>query len=151
MKHFVFLGIGIAITLVFFILSYSQSFNIFEQLYFNQGFNDQLYNLSMYPVLALIMIILTWGAAALYYYVINSVNFDRWYHWAGVLGITTLVSPIVCYLYIDSALKNAGLAYGGESVQFAMQLLLMSAVLFVVASFSMRWWSTNCRHTPIPQ
>ena len=24
-------------------------------------------------------------------------------------------------------------------------------VLFVIASFAMRWWSSNCRHTPIPE
>ena len=27
----------------------------------------------------------------------------------------------------------------------------VAAVTFVIASYSMRWWSSNCRHTPIPQ
>ena len=151
MKRFVFLGIGLVVTLVFLALTYSQNCNILEMFYFNQGFNDQLYNLSVYPMVGIIVAGLAWGGAAVYYYAINSVNFDRWYHWAGVLAIVTLLAPIVCYFFINGVLRDNGLDYGGESVQFVMQLFIMTALLFVVASFSMRWWSTNCRHTPIPQ
>ncbi len=151
MKRVVFLAIGLVITLVFVALSYSQNSNIFEMLYFNQGFNDQLYNLNVYPMVAMIVAGMAWAGAGVYYYVINSVNFDRWFHWAGVLGVITLAAPVVCYAVINGILKNNGLDYTGEAVQFIMQLFVMTAVLFVVASFSMRWWSTNCRHTPFPQ
>lgn len=151
MKRVVFLAIGLVITLVFVALSYSQNSNIFEMLYFNQGFNDQLYNLNVYPMVAMIVAGMAWAGAGVYYYVINSVNFDRWFHWAGVLGVITLAAPIVCYAVINGILKSNGLDYTGEAVQFIMQLFVMTAVLFVVASFSMRWWSTNCRHTPFPQ
>lgn len=151
MNKVIYLAAGLAVTLVFLALSYSQNCNIFEMLYFNQGFNDQLYNLSVYPVVAMIVAGLAWGGAAVYYYAINSVNFDRWYHWAGVLAVVTLVAPIVCYMVINGILNDNGLDYGGEAVQFIMQLFIMTAVLFTVASFSMRWWSTNCRHTPFPQ
>jgi len=151
MKRVVFLAIGLVITLVFVALSYSQNSNIFEMLYFNQGFNDQLYNLNVYPMVAMIVAGMAWAGAGVYYYVINSVNFDRWFHWAGVLGVITLAAPVVCYAVINGILKSNGLDYTGEAVQFIMQLFVMTAVLFVVASFSMRWWSTNCRHTPFPQ
>ncbi len=151
MRKFVFLAIGLAITLVFIALSYSQNSNIFEILYFNQGFNDQLYNLSVYPTVALILVAMAWGGAAIYYFAINSVNFDRWYHWAGVLGIVTIASPIVCYLVINNVLHSNGLDYAGEAGHFIVQLFIMTAILFIVASFSMRWWSTNCHHTPFPQ
>jgi len=29
--------------------------------------------------------------------------------------------------------------------------VLFAAVLYIIASYSMRWWSSNCRHTPLPQ
>jgi hypothetical protein len=101
--------------------------------------------------MALITIAITWGAAAIYYYAINSVKFDRWYHWLAVAAIVTLLVPIACYAYNDAVFASAGLGYIGESIVFQLQNLLWTPLLFVIASFSMRWWSSNCRHTPFPQ
>ncbi len=151
MKHLVYLIIGVAITIVFFVLSCSDSFNIYEQLFFSQGYNDKMFNLDMYPVIAAITIVVAWGAAALYYYAIDSVKFDRWYHWLAVLGIVAVFTPVVCYIYNDTKFAAAGLMYAGEAISFEFQTALFSALLFIVASYSMRWWSRNCRHTPLPQ
>ena len=145
MKHLTYLIIGIAVTVLFFILSCTDGFNIYELMYFHQGFNDAMYNLDMYPVIAAITIFVAWGGAAIYYYAINSVKFDRWYHWLAVLA------PVVCYIYNDTVFANNGFMYIGESIQFEMQTVLFAALLYVVASYSMRWWSSNCRHTPLPQ
>ena len=151
MKHLVYLISGIVLTALFFILSCSDSFNIYEQMFFNQGFNDKMYNLSMYPVIAGITILVSWGGAAIYYYVINSVKFDRWYHWLAVLGIVAVLAPVICYIYNDAVFASNGLLYIGESIKFEMQTVLFAALLYIVASYSIRWWSSNCRHTPIPQ
>ncbi len=151
MKHLVYLICGIALTVLFSILSCTDGFNIWEQLYFNQGFNDKMFNLSMYPVIAAITILVAWGGAAIYYYAINSVKFDRWYHWLAVLGCVAVLAPVVCYIYNDTVFADNGLMYVGESIQFEFQTVLFAALLFIVASYSMRWWSSNCRHTPLPQ
>ncbi len=151
MKHLVYLICGIAATVIFFILSCTDGFNIWEQLFFNQGFNDKMYNLKMYPVIAALTIAVAWGGAAIYYYVINSVKFDRWYHWLAVMGAVAVMAPVICYIYNDTVFTQNGLAYAGESIRFEMQTILFAALLYIVASFSIRWWSTNCRHTPIPQ
>ena len=146
MKHLVYLIAGIVITVLFFILSCSDGFNIWEQMFFNQGYNDKMYNLNMYPVIAAITILVAWGGAAIYYFAINSVKFDRWYHWLAVLGVV-----VICYIYNDTVFANNGLLYVGESIQFEMQTVIFAALLYIVASYSMRWWSSNCRHTPMPQ
>ena len=151
MKHLTYLIIGIAITVLFFILSCTDGFNIWEQMFFNQGYNDKMYNLNMYPVIAAITILVAWGGAAIYYYAINSVKFDRWYHWLAVLGAVAVLAPVVCYIYNDTVFASNGLMYIGESIQFEMQTVLFAALLYIVASYSMRWWSSNCRHTPLPQ
>ena len=140
MKQITYLIAGIVVTVIFFILSCSDGFNIYEQMYFNQGYNDKMFNLDMYPVIA-----------AIYYYAINSVKFDRWYHWLAVMAVVIVLAPVACYVYNDTVFANNGLAYVGESIQFEMQTVLFAAVLYIVASFSMRWWSSNCRHTPLPQ
>ena len=100
----IFLVIGAVISVLFGFFSEP----VYEALYYSSGFSEAMHNNDAYGIVAIIAIAMTWGIAALYYYVINSVKFDRWYHW-------------------------------------------MSALLFTIASFSMRWWSSNCRHTPIPQ
>ena len=151
MKHLVYLIAGIVITVLFFILSCSDGFNIWEQMFFNQGYNDKMYNLNMYPVIAAITILVAWGGAAIYYYAINSVKFDRWYHWLAVMAVVAVVAPVICYIYNDAVFADNGLVYIGESIKFEMQTVLFAALLYVVASYSMRWWSSNCRHTPIPQ
>mgnify|MGYP007101867773 CR=1 FL=1 len=151
MKHLTYLICGIVITVLFFILSCTDGFNIWEQMYFNQGFNDKMFNLNVYPVIAAITILVAWGGAAIYYYAINSVKFDRWYHWLALLGAVAVLAPVICYIYNDTVFDNNGLMYVGESIQFEMQTVLFAALLYVVASYSMRWWSSNCRHTPLPQ
>ena len=71
MKQITYLIAGIVVTVIFFILSCSDGFNIYEQMYFNQGYNDKMFNLDMYPVIAAITILIAWGGAAIYYYDIN--------------------------------------------------------------------------------
>ena len=63
MKNLVFLIAGILVTVIFFILSCSDGFNIYEQMFFSQGYNDKMYNLNMYPVIAAITILVSWGGA----------------------------------------------------------------------------------------
>ncbi len=151
MKHLTYLIIGIAVTVLFFILSCTDGFNIYELMYYHQGFNDAMFNLDMYPVIAAITILVAWGGAAIYYYAINSVKFDRWYHWLAIMGVVAVLAPVICYIYNDSVFANNNMSYIGESVAFEMQTVLFAALLYVVASYSMRWWSSNCRHTPLPQ
>ena len=79
------------------------------------------------------------------------MKFDRWYHWLAVMGVVVVLAPVICYIYNDTVFANNGLTYIGESIQFEMQTVLFAALLYVIASYSMRWWSSNCRHTPLPQ
>ncbi|MBO4803442.1 MAG: hypothetical protein IKX18_03440 [Muribaculaceae bacterium] len=151
MKHIGFLITGIVVTVLFFILSCGFDYNIYEWMYTSQGFSDSMMNLNVYPVIAAITIIVAWGGAAIYYYAINSVKFDRWYHWLAVMAAVAVLSPVICYLYNDSVFSDSGLAYAGQAMRFEMVTVLFAAVLFIIASYSIRWWSSNCRHTPIPQ
>ncbi len=68
-----------------------------------------------------------------------------------MLVIVTLITPIICYFVTTGIFNSAGKDYAHEAMAFSVSNLLTVAVLFVIASFSIRWWSSNCRHTPIPQ
>ena len=146
-KKVTYLVVGIAITVLYWIFKVE----ILEKLYFAQGFSDEMYNNSIYGIMTAISIGMAWGVAAIYYYVINSVRFARWWHWLSMLVIVTLITPIICYFVTTGIFNSAGKDFTHEAMAFELSNMIAVAALFVVASFSIRWWSSNCRHTPIPQ
>ncbi len=146
-QNFIYLGLGIVATILFYVLRVSA----YECIYAVPGFSDQFYNAGLYDMIPLITIAVPWATAGIYYYAINSVRFDRWYHWLLVGGISTMLTIIIGYAVNSSVFSDMGLSYGAESLSFELANAVWAVVMFIVASFSMRWWSSNCRHTPIPQ
>lgn len=147
-KKAIYLLLGIAIAVLFIAIPDV----VFEALYRSENaYSDDMYNNGIYRVLAIVTVVMTWGIAAIYYYVINSVKFDRWWHWLAMLAIAAVLTPVACYITNNSMLPLSDMDYGSQAMQLELCNVLLSAVLFIVASFSLRWWSTNCRHTPIPQ
>ncbi len=145
--HFVYLAAGMVVSVLFFVLREE----CYALLFDHAGFSDALYNTGLYNTVALITIGMAWVCAGIYYYAINSVYFDRWYHWLAMLAVTVVLTPLVCYAVSASVLHADGLEYGQQNAAFELSNIVWSALLFVVASYSIRWWSSNCRHTPIPQ
>lgn len=142
----IFLVLGIIITVLFFIFKVT----LYDTLYYsNNDFSNQFGNLDDYTSVALITIAMAWGMAAIYYYVINSVKFDRWYHWLAMLGVVAVLTPTIDYFVTNAILEDRD--FGTAVVAFEIHNIIFAVLLFIIASFSMRWWSSNCRHTPIPQ
>lgn len=98
---------------------------------------------------------LPWVMAMLFYYIINSVYFDRWWNWLIVLALTALLSAWIGMALLEHLMEDfePGLSdyYSIYMVPMSAWCALFSAVLFIIVSFSIRWWSSNCRHTPFPQ
>ncbi len=141
-NKFAFLVTGISLSVLFWIFNVE----IYELPYYSQGFTNSLWNNGVYNVIAAITLAMGWAGAAVYYYVINSAAFDRWWHWLAIMAVTVVLTPIVCYMVMSAML--AGKDYEQELVQFGMYNLAVTAVAYVVASFAMKWWSSNCRHSP---
>ena len=137
--------LGVVLTIVFWFFRVE----LYEALYNVNGFSNAMYNHGAYGVVALITIVVSWGMAAIYYYVINSVKFDRWYHWLAIMGVTSVLSPLICYIVVDNLLE--GMDYSTAEFTFEVYNVFFTVLTFLIASFSIRWWSSNCRHTPIPQ
>lgn len=146
-KKVVYLVLGIVVTVAFWVFN-SQ---VYELVFYDNDYSNAMYNYSGYGIIAVITIALAWGAAALFYYVINSVKFARWYHWLAVCAVVTVVTPVVCYLVNNSMLESQGLDLSTQAVDFEIANFFWAPVLYTVASLAMRWWSNNCRHTPFPQ
>lgn len=147
MKHTILLIAGVVITLLFMLLSAS----IFEALYYEREFSNEMYNQGLYMTVAIVTAAVAWGLAALYYYVINSVSFSRWYHWLIVLVVASGTAAVIDYVYSNSIFSEEGFDFSGQLFSFCIVNFILEAILFIVTSFSIRWWSSNCRHTPIPE
>lgn len=144
-RNLIFLAAGVAITVLFMIFPTQ----IYEAVrYFEGGYSNELYNYGIYDTFAMITAGIAWAVALIYYYVINSVRFDRWPHWLIMLLVAIILVPAACFSYNEYVFSENGLAYLGESLQMSVFHVLFGAVMFVVASFAARWWSTNCRHSP---
>ena len=65
MKRYIFLIVGIVVSVLFVMESYLSNGNLYEELYFEQEFSDAMVNLGVYPTLALLTVAITWGVAAL--------------------------------------------------------------------------------------
>lgn len=146
-KNFILLVVGAVITLLFLVFSTK----IFEMLYYERQFSNEMYNQNLYFVVAVITALIAWGFAGIFYYAINSVSFSRWYHWLVVLGVAVVLTSVVNYIYPNNMFSTDGLDFTSQLFSFCVVNAAVEAVLFIIASFSMRWWSSNCRHTPIPE
>lgn len=144
-RHIAGLAVGIALTLAY-VLGAADAYETVMR--FDDGFSDALYNYGLYTSFALITALVAWGAAAVYYYLINSVRFDRASHWLTVGMVAVVVSSAACLCHNSRVFAAEALAYADDSLRLLFCHALWAALLYVTASLAMRHWSSNCRHSP---
>lgn len=135
--------------------------SIFPSLYFGvadaEGTLDMMReDLKLWTLhLSALTVAIPWVMAVLFYYIINSVDFDRWWNWLIVLVLTALLSAWAGMGMLEHLMEEfePGLSgfYSIYMAPMSAWCALFSAVFFIIVSFSIRWWSSNCRHTPFPQ
>lgn len=138
---------GVILTLLFIVFSTP----LFEFLYYEREFSNEMYAANLYFTVALVEALVAWGVALVFYYIINSVSFSRWYHWLIMLVISIVFASTISYLYADAVFANDGVDFSNQLFGFSAVSVSIEFLLFIIASFAMRWWSSNCRHTPIPE
>ena len=147
MKNTILLISGAVLTVLFMIFAAP----LYESLYYEREFSNEMYNQNLYFTVAVVCTLTAWGLAGIYYYVINSVSFSRWYHWLIVLIAAVIIAPTVNFIYPNNVFSYDGLDFSAQLFSFFFVNVVVEAVLFTIVSFSIRWWSSNCRHTPIPE
>lgn len=94
----------------------------------------------------------------LYYYIINSTKFNKWWSWLIVLLISGFTNFFIgarialrdYYTIIPECWINGEM--GGITEvncwMFGLANLFISTMFFVVLSFILKWWSINCKRSP---
>lgn len=147
MRQLILLFTGIILTILFMVFAT----DLFEMFYYEMQFSNEMYNNGLYFVASLSTAIIAWLCAAIFYYGINSVLFSRWYHWLVMLVIAGIIVTAINVPYLESVFSDNGIDFSKELAVFAVVNIIIECIIYTIASFSMRWWSTNCRHTPIPE
>lgn len=147
MRQLILLFAGIILTILFMVFAT----DLFEMFYYEMQFSNEMYNNGLYFVASLSTAIIAWLCAAIFYYGINSVSFSRWYHWLVMLVIAGIIVTAINVPYLESVFSDNGIDFSKELAAFAVVNIIIECIIYTIASFSMRWWSTNCRHTPIPE
>ena len=94
-------------------------------------------------------------AFVLFYYVINSPRFNRWWSWLIVLiivggsaygwGYQVVNVDVINQSIAPSLIAKIGLL---NATMFGLYNSLLATVIFLVLSIGLRHWSKNCKHSP---
>ena len=142
MKDWVFFFVGLAITALFLIFSTP----IFELMYYQTDFSNEMYNQNLYFVCAVRTCLVCWGAVILYYWIID--YFSRWYHWLLFFVVAMLLAPVVTVFYMDGVFTEMNLDFEAQCLKFSIVIEFVTIVLFFINSFCVKNLSSHCSTTP---
>ena len=105
---------------------------------------------------------ISFAMVLIYYYVINHPQLNHWWGWIIFLVINGIINFIVGWQWvlkdyydgkmitIDPATNLQMPLYIGESeiIYFGVSNMFISVIAFIVFSFILKWWSTNCSRAP---
>ena len=105
---------------------------------------------------------ISFAMVLIYYYVINHPQLNHWWGWIIFLVINGIINFIVGWQWvlkdyydgkmitIDPATNLQMPLNIGESeiIYFGVSYMFISVIAFIVFSFILKWWSTNCSRAP---
>ena len=105
---------------------------------------------------------ISFAMVLIYYYVINHPQLNHWWGWIIFLVIYGIINFIVGWQWvlkdyydgkmitIDPATNLQMPLNIGESeiIYFGVSNMFISVIAFIVFSFILKWWSTNCSRAP---
>lgn len=133
--------------------------NLFELwgLAYLGNFSDEMYNNRFYNPIALLMIISSAIFILIYYYAVNHPRLNRWFWWLCTGLIVSVINFVIAWTISDNQLYNlyqslqVDFPYNAIThyIPFSFIVALWSFVLFFIFSFAFKWWSRNCKYSPI--
>jgi len=88
-----------------------------------------------------------------YYYIINHPRFNRWWHWLAVLVFAGFLSASICggiafYGLMNNLISQDLSVSWTDCLGVGAESFILSAVIFFLCSFVIKWGSRNCKHSP---
>jgi hypothetical protein len=136
-------------------------YSVYDTLHVNRSLLDDLYNATLLTPLTLATLGLALGFALLYYFLMDRARFARLTPWALMLTGASLLTALVVYQVCARQAHNVrqrdpnnpslGVYFdqgGGVFFTYALLLLVLCAVFYVLFSVLLRKFSTHLRFVP---
>lgn len=121
---------------------------------------EQLSN--MFIGIGLSMLCFSLGIAVCYYYVVNHPRLNNWWGWLIFFGVNAFVNFIVGWQwvlkgYYEGLMVKKNVAtgkmedlpiYPSDILAFGVTNMINSILAFILISYMIKWWSTNCSRAP---
>ncbi|MDR1848014.1 MAG: hypothetical protein LBR17_07880 [Bacteroidales bacterium] len=128
----------------------------YELLAYFEGFSNDMYDNQIYLSIGLCMTLIPIAVLAIYYYAVNSVKFNRWWHWLLLVVVLCAANFGIAYsISYNSILdiyesQNASPEYSlsTDCLSFSLVNMLWCFAVSFVWSIIIKWGSSNCRRTP---
>ena len=124
-----------------------------------KGWDDSLmdYNpdYNQFPSICVSTFAICIGVFVLFYYLLNSPRFNRWWSWLIMLiivgvsafgwGYQVVNTDIVSQSIAPSLIAKIGSL---NATMFGLYNMVLAAIIFFVLTLALRHWSKNCKHSP---
>lgn len=126
------------------------------------GESSPLQESNMFIGIGLSMLCVSFIVTICYYYVINHPRLNNWWGWLIFLGINALINFIIGWQwvlkdYYDHLMVKEDKATGNpvnlpiypdDIFAFGVTNMLNAILAFILFSYIIKWWSTNCSRAP---
>lgn len=137
--------------------------------FFSLELADYLWGLSspeqtsnMFIGIGLSMLCVSFIVTVCYYYLINHPHLNNWWGWLIFLGINALINFIIGWqwvlkdFYADFMKEKVAATgqlvdlpiYPDDILAFGVTNMIDAIIAFVLFSYIIKWWSTNCSRAP---
>ncbi len=140
---------------------YDQNLELYLQGYDGSAFVLPL----LYDTIGLTTVGASLFFVVFYYYGLNHPRFDRWWGWTIIGAVNAIACFFIGHLWTLSHYNNGSIPQSlvyytnpsGNQIQvineasclgFGISNMIISIIIFFVLSFMLKWWSSNCKHSP---
>ena len=117
---------------------------------------------NMFIGIGLSMLCISLAMVVIYYYVIDHPRLNNWWGWLIFLGINALINFIVGWQWVLKHYYDGFMVrkspvtgkmedlpiYGSDILSFGVTNMIDSIFVFIIFSYILKWWSTNCSRAP---
>lgn len=116
----------------------------------------------MFIGIGMTMLFISFLMVVLYYYVLNHPRLNNWWGWSIFLVVNSLLNFVVGWQWVlkdfyDGFMVKLDPATGKEIdlpiyesdlLAFGVANMINSIIAFILFSYIIKWWSTNCSRAP---
>lgn len=124
-----------------------------------KGWDDSLMGFrpdyNQFPSIFISTVAICLLAFLLFYYVLNSPRFNRWWSWLIMLVIVGVSAFVWGYQVVNADIVSQSIApslierIGSlNASMFGLYNMILAIIIFLVFSIVFRHWSKNCKHCP---